>query len=112
MATAFLSDYIHWEPLDTHAARARSSLHGKQFSAVLRFNDIGELVDFVTEDRYRSVGKASQQTKWSTPLRGYRNVNGVCIPSEDDARWHLPEGEFPYIHVTIGEIRYDSLDYD
>jgi hypothetical protein len=110
--TAFLSDYIHWEPLDTHVARAQVSLHGKQFSAVLRFNDIGELVDFVTEDRYRSVGKASQQTKWSTPLRRYREVNGVCIPSEGDAIWHLPEVEFPYIHVTIGEVRYDTFDYD
>jgi hypothetical protein len=110
--TAFLSDYIHWEPLDAMAVRARVALHGKQFSAVLRFNDIGELVDFITEDRYRSVGKAYQQTKWSTPLRCYREVNDLCIPTEGDAIWHLPEGEFPYIHVSIGEVSYDTFDYD
>ena len=110
--TAFLSDYIHCEPLDAMAARVLVTLHGKQFSAVLRFNDIGELVDFITEDRCRSVGKTSQQTKWSTPLRCYREVNGLRIPTEGDAVWHLPEGEFPYIQVAIGDVKYDSFDYD
>src|SRR4030042_2145640 len=103
--TAFLSDYIHWEPLDAVAARVRVTLYGKQFSVLLRFNDTGELVDFITEDRDRSVGKTSQQTKWSTPLRRYREVNGLRIPSEGDAIWHLPEGEFPYIQVKIGEVK-------
>jgi hypothetical protein len=110
--TAFLSDYIHWEPLDAMAALAHVTLHGKQFSAVLRFNDIGELVDFITEDRYSSVGKTFQRTKWSTPLRRYHEVNGLRIPAEGDAIWHLPEGEFPYIQVAIGEVRYDTFDFD
>jgi hypothetical protein len=110
--TAFLSDYIHWEPLDAISARVRVSLFCKQFSAVCRFNETGELVDFITEDRYRSVGKGYRQDRWSTPLRCYREVNGLRIPSEGDAIWHLPEGEFPYIQVTIGEVRYDTFDYD
>jgi hypothetical protein len=110
--TAFMSDYIHWEPLDAMASRLQVTLHRKQFSAVLRFNDIGELVDFITEDRYRSVGKAHQQTKWSTPLRRYREVNNLCIPTEGDAIWHLPGGEFPYIQVAIGEVRHDTFDHD
>jgi hypothetical protein len=110
--TAFLSDYIHWEPIDATAARARVTLHGQQFSAVLRFNDIGELVDFITEDRYRTVGKGAERSMWSTPLRRYREVNGLRIPTEGDAIWHLPEGEFPYIQAAIGEVRYDTFDYD
>jgi hypothetical protein len=110
--TAFLSDYIHWEPIDATSARARVDLFGRHFSAVLRFNETGEMVDFITEDRYRSVGKTSQQDRWSTPLRSYREVNGLRIPSEGDAVWHLPEGEFPYIQVSIGEVCYDTFDYD
>jgi hypothetical protein len=110
--TAFLSDYIHWEPLDAMSARAQVTLHDRQFSAVLRFNNIGELVDFITEERYRSVGKANLQTKWSTPLRCYREVNGLRIPSEGDAIWHLPEGDFSYIQLEIGEVRYDTFDFD
>lgn len=110
--TAFLSDFIQWEPLDEMAARMRVSLHGKHFSAVLQFNDTGEVVDFITEDRYLSVGKTNQLTKWSTPLRRYRQVNDLYIPTEGEAIWHLPEGEFPYIQVTIGEVRYDTFDYE
>lgn len=110
--TAFLSDYIDWEPIDATSTRARVSMHGMQFSAVLRFNDIGELVDFITEDRYRSVGRGYEKNKWSTPLRHYREMNGLRIPTQGEAIWHLPEGDFPYIQVTIGEVQYDTFDYD
>jgi hypothetical protein len=109
---AFLSDYIQWEPIDASSARARVNLHGKQFSAVLYFNDLGEMIDFITEDRYRTAGKGYEKGKWSTPLRRYREENGLRIPSEGDAIWHLPEGDFCYIRATIGEVRYDTFDYD
>jgi hypothetical protein len=108
--TAFLSDYIHWEAVDASTARMRVSLHGKQFSAELHFNAAGEMVDFITEQRYRSVGKAFKQDRWSTPFRLYREANGLRIPSEGEAVWHLPEGEFPYIQVKIGEVQYDDFD--
>jgi hypothetical protein len=71
-----------WEPIDAMAARARINLHYRQFSAVLYFNAIGQMVDFVTEDRYRTVGKGQEQTRWSTPLRRYREVNGLRIATE------------------------------
>jgi len=109
--TAFLSDFIHWEPIDANSARMRVSLHDKQFSAALYFNDLGEMVDFVTEDRYLSVGNSYDHAKWSTPLRRYRETNGLRVPSEGDAIWHLPDGEFPYIRANIGEICYDMFDY-
>jgi hypothetical protein len=110
--TAFLSDYIQWEPIDTRSACIQVNLHGKQFSAVLVFNDLGEMVDFITEDRYRTVGKGYERAKWSTPLRRYRQANRLCIPSEGDAIWHLPEGEFTYIRATIGEVQYDTFDFE
>ena len=50
--TAFLSDYIHWEPMNSLTARANVSLNGRQFSAELHFNVVGELIDFITDDRY------------------------------------------------------------
>ena len=110
--TAFLSDYIQWEPIDARSARARVSLHGRQFSAVLYFNDIGEMVDFITEDRYLMAGKGYERARWSTPLRRYREANGLRIPSEGDAVWHLPGGEFPYIQASIGEVSYDKFGFD
>ncbi len=110
--TAFLSDYIHWEPIDSGSACARVDLNGRQFSAVCVFNDLGEMVDFVTEQRYATFGKEFKQMKWSTPFRRYREANGLRIPSEGEAIWHMPEGEFPYIQATIGDVLYDSFDFD
>ncbi len=110
--TAFLSDYIHWEPVDRLAACAQVRLHDKQFSVEMRFNEQGELVDFITEDRYQAVGKTFLRTKWSTPIRNYRIANGFRVPSEGEAVWHLPEGEFSYIQLTIGDILYDRFDFD
>jgi hypothetical protein len=108
--TAFLSDYIEWESIDSSSARMQVNLYNSQFSATCHFNKIGELVNFVTEDRYRSIGKEYQRTKWSTPFRNYREVNGFRIPTEGEAIWHLPEGEFSYIQIKIGEVCYDTFD--
>lgn len=110
--TAFLSDPIRWEAIDASSARMQVSLYNRQFSAVCHFNDTGELVNFVTEDRYRSVGKEFLRTRWSTPFRNYRRVNGFNIPSEGEAIWHLPEGDFSYIQVKIEEVKYDTFDID
>ena len=110
--TAFLSDYIHWEPVDAAQARMQVSLHGKQFSATVVINEAGEMADFITDDRYRGVGKSFEKSQWSTPLRKYHEVNGLCIPSQGEAIWHLPEGDFPYIHVTIGNVEHDNFDYE
>jgi hypothetical protein len=110
--TAFLSDYIHWKPIDGSTARMHVNLHNKQFSAVCTFNQAGEMVDFVTEERYRTVGKGYEQGQWSTPLRKYREENGLRIPSEGEAIWRLPQGDFPYIQAQIGEVRYDIFDFD
>jgi hypothetical protein len=109
--SAFLSDFLRWEPIDATAARLHASLHNREFTAELYFNAAGQLIDFVTDDRFRSVGNTYERTRWSTPLRAYREVNGVCIPTEGDAIWHLPEGEFAYIQVSIGEVGYDTFDF-
>jgi hypothetical protein len=110
--TAFLSDYIYWVAINATSAELQVNLYGKQFSAVTQFNEIGEMVNFITGDRYRTVGKGSKQDRWSTPLRCYHEVNGLRIPSEGDAIWHLPEEEFPYIRVSIDQVVYDSFDFD
>jgi hypothetical protein len=110
--TAFLSEYIRWEAINATAARLHVDLHGNKFSAEVYFNELGEMVNFITEDRFRMVGKGNVQTKWSTPLRRYHVVSGLRIPSEGDAIWHLPEGEFPYIQVSIDQVVYDAFDFD
>jgi hypothetical protein len=110
--TAFLSDYIHWETINETSAELQVDLHGNQFSAVVHFNEFGEMVNFITEDRYRAVGKGFKQDRWSTPLRNYREMNGLRIPAEGDAIWYLPEGDFAYIRASIGQVIYNTFEVD
>jgi hypothetical protein len=107
--TAFLDKSLTWEAIDATSARATLRLFDRQASVILYFNERAELIDFVTEERYRSVGKDHLRTKWSTPLRNYREVNGFRIPTEGDAIWHLPEGEFKYIQIKLDEVLYDDF---
>ena len=47
--SAYLSEYIQWEPIDSNSAKATISVHGLTASAVLYFNEKGELTNFVAE---------------------------------------------------------------
>lgn len=107
--TAFLDKALTWEAIDVTSARATLHLCDRQASAILHFNERAELIDFVSDERYRSVGNDQLRTKWSTPLRNYREVNGFRIPTEGEACWHLPEGEFCYIKIKIDEVLYDDF---
>ncbi len=107
--TAFLDKALTWEAIDATSARATLQLFGRRASAVLHFNERAELIDFVSEERYQIVGKDYRRTKWSTPLRNYREVNGFHIPTEGEAIWRLPEGDFEYIKVKLDEVLYDDF---
>ena len=53
--TAFLDRSLTWEAIDATSARATLRLFGRQASAILHFNERAELIDFVTEERYRYI---------------------------------------------------------
>lgn len=62
---ALVSPTIAWQPIDDHAARASFTLGANTISAELRFDDAGELVDFVSDDR----GAASADGRTVTAQR-------------------------------------------
>lgn len=96
---------IRWEEIDTHRARARYTVGPCTVSAVLVFDDAGELVDFVSDDRLASVeGEALRHWRWSTPLSEYRSFGALRIASRGEGRWHAPEGDFAYIELELLEL--------
>lgn len=109
MAPATLIDpQIVWETGDAHRVRAQFTNAGHTIRAELVFNDAGELVNFWSDDRYEiaSDGKA-RRVRWSTPLGGYRSLGAARLASRGEGRWHEPEGEYPYIELTIDEVQYN-----
>ena len=104
--TAFLSDYIRWEAIDSNSAKATMSYKGVKASAVFHFNEEGELTNFNAE-RYREFDGQYTMDEWSTPLKEYKEINGRRIPVKGEAVWHLKSGDFCYIKVELTGIEYN-----
>ena len=104
---------IQWEADGPLAARARFTHMGNTISARLSFNQAGELIDFVSNDRFLSAdGKTFKSYPWSTPVRSYREFGGRRVASYGEAVWHTPEGEFTYGKFNLVEIEYNLAGGD
>jgi hypothetical protein len=100
---------IAWEAGDDRTVRARFTNAGHTIHADLMFNDAGELVDFVSDDRYATSpgGSTPRNVRWSTPVRAYRSFGPVRLSSGGEARWHEAQGEYAYIELTTDDVQYN-----
>jgi hypothetical protein len=109
LAPASLIDKsIQWEALDSTSAKAVFSVNGISISAILYFNAIGQLVNFVSDDRSALDLK---QYRFSTPVHDYKNFHGYNVMQHGDAVWHYPEGEFVYGKFTLKDIVYNVSEF-
>ncbi|MBN8611385.1 MAG: hypothetical protein J0L92_12400 [Deltaproteobacteria bacterium] len=93
-----------WEPgTDRDRARVAFTNAGHTVRAELVFDDDGDLVDFVSDDRARSEGGALTRKRWSTPLGGYRRFGELRVAARGSALWHEAEGPYPYIELELVE---------
>jgi hypothetical protein len=110
MAPATLIDKrIQWQVIDSNSVKAIFTNHNISISANLYFNDKGQLIDFVSNDR-TAVSDMKQYT-WSTPLSDYKTFGGYTIFSSGDAVWHYPDGKFVYGKFNTKEVEYNVKDF-
>jgi hypothetical protein len=102
---ALIDERLSWEPLDSHRVRVLFSIKTITVSAILYFDQAGDLVDFRSEDRL-NVDK-NRRYPFTTPVRDYREFSGIRVPSYGEAVWHYPDGEFAY-----GKFRVKTLCYN
>jgi hypothetical protein len=107
---------IRWEAIDDHSARGHFTHGANTVAATLVFNDAGELVDFVSDDRLRSSadGKSFLSQRWSTPLRDYRTFGATRLATRGEGLWHAPapEGRFAYLTYELFEIEYNVQKHE
>lgn len=111
MAPAMLVDpSIQWEPVDATRARARYTRGSETIAAELKFNDAGELIDFISDDRAAASpdGTSFTQQRWTTPVRGYRAFGPRRMSTFGAARWEPKNGEA----FTYGEFELQTIDYN
>jgi hypothetical protein len=108
MAPAAVLDLpFTWETLGERSLRATFTNAGHTVSAALTFDAAGDLVGFLSNDRTQEDATGSRTVPWSTPISGYREVDGIRVGTLGDANWIEPSGEWTYGKFVIRAIAYN-----
>lgn len=110
LAPATLIDpAVTWEPVDALRARATFSHAGQSIRAELSFNEAGELIDFVSDDRLQAPagGGPLVPVRWSTPVTAYRTFGPARLAAGGEGRWHEPDRTWTYIEITFDEVEFN-----
>jgi hypothetical protein len=108
MAPATLIDErIKWSEIDDLSVIAYFTNGNITVSATLYFNERGELINFLSNDRYEINGKVYKNYPWLTPVKKYKDVNGWRLPSEAELIYIRPTGNFTY-----GKFKLSNLEYN
>lgn len=113
MAPASLIDRnIEWKEIDNNTIDAKYTNGNITVSATLHFNDDGELVNFISNDRFETTdGKTYKNYPWMTPVTGYINVNGYRLPSGAKLIYKRPDEDFCYGEFNLVNIEYNCKDF-
>ncbi len=106
MAPATLIDpRVKWLDVQDNAVKASFTNKDITITAWLYFNEVGALVNFVSNDRYAAdVGK---KLPWSTPLSETAEINGRRLATFAEAVYEYPDGQ-----LTYGTFRITGLEYN
>ena len=106
--TALLpSEHIEWKVIDSNSAQVIIKDGEYTASGIYTFNESGEIIKFVSNDRYMEVNGKYFKEKWSGYFRNYREFNGMKIPTEGEVEWNLPDKDLPYAKLKITDIQYN-----
>jgi len=109
LAPATLIDKrIKWLETNGNQVKASFTNNNITITAWLHFNDKGELINFVSNDRYAfEKENVMKKIPWETPLKNYRGVNGYKLASYAEAIYKYPEGDLVYGVFNISSVQYN-----
>jgi hypothetical protein len=111
MAPATLIDKrIQWLEVENNKVKAEFTNNNITISAWLYFNEKGELINFISNDRY--AADAGKRLPWSTPIKDYKEMNGRMIPGYAEAVYTYPTGDSAYGTFSFTDIEYNVKDLD
>lgn len=108
MAPATLIDKrIKWLQTDGNKVKASFTTNRTTISAWLYFSDNGDLVNFISEDRYADTDGDMQQLPWATPLSDYQIIDGYRLPGYAETIYTYPTGNLCYGQFHTVDISYN-----
>ncbi len=109
LAPATLVDApVVWQTVGERTLLGTFTNGGNTISAELYFDVAGDLVNFVSNDRYQSAdGKTYLSFPWTTPVAGYRQFKQARVAASAEARWEEPLGGWVYGRFELVELEYN-----
>ena len=102
---ALLDQRFTWQPVNDTSATVTFTNGAHRVAATLFFDADDDLVNFASDDRH---ARPDDGERWSTPLRGHRDVSGVRLPAEGDAIWHYADRpDWLYGRFSLRRVRYN-----
>lgn len=105
---SLIDNRLTWSELDSLTAKVTLT-NGKYIvSAIVHFNEAGELVNFISDDRSALQDDGTLKlVRWSTPVSDYQEFKGKRIPTFGKTIWHYPGGDFIYGVFRLKKIKYN-----
>jgi len=99
---------LTWKEIDSLSGEV-TLINGRySVSAILYFNELGELVNFVSDHRYALQDDGTlRRARWSTPVSDYKEIDGRRIATYGETIWNYPEGDFTYGTFRLKDITYN-----
>ncbi|HNW52638.1 MAG TPA: hypothetical protein PKN21_00140 [Bacteroidales bacterium] len=100
---------IKWLETDSLKVKAEFTNNNITVSAWLYFNEKGELINFVSGNRYAYDEKLGmKQLPWSTPLGDYRMIDGYRLATRAETIYNYPDGPSCYGNFNLKHVTYNT----
>ncbi len=96
---------IKWLAVEGNKVKASFTNNNITVSAWLYFNDEGELINFISDDRYSA--DAGKQLPWATPLKDYQETNGYRLIGNAEVIYSYPDRDLCYGTFKLIRIEYN-----
>lgn len=96
---------IKWYETVGNTVKATFTNNNIKIQASLYFNDQGELLNFMSNDRY--AADAGKKLPWSTPLKDYKDYNGYRLASYAEAIYTYPDRDLCYGTFSLSKVKYN-----
>jgi hypothetical protein len=108
MAPATLIDKrIRWLDVFDDSVKAEFQNNSIVVTAWLYFNEEGQLINFVSDDRFATVDGEMRRFRWSTPLKEYQDFGGVRLAGYAETVYSYPDGDLTYGIFTLRSVVYN-----
>ena len=104
---------LSWKEIDSLSSQVTLQNGRYKVSAILYFNEKGELINFVSDDRSALQDDGiMKRVRWTTPVGDYKDFDGRRIPTYGETIWNYPEGDFTYGIFRLKNIIYNVSCYE